>query len=158
MKRLVLSNIALALLSSSVMANAADLTANTTVTTTVQETAGIQATYTEVANIPEQSSGSMTFGKITVSGYAGTPALSSIKLTDPSGRSGVLTFGQTGKGIFAAEAFATESSTHALSTNGSMYGGDSSGFAGNIFLKTDGGNKLSPGVYTDNITLTIRNQ
>lgn len=155
MKRLVLSNIALALLSSSVMANAADLTTNTTVTATVQQAAGITATYTESGNIPVQTTTSTPFGKIAVSGYAGTPSNSSVVLDDARGRTGVLTFAKgDGSDNFEAKAY---SNNNELATNGQMFGGSGS-FLGEIILKTDGGMKLSPGTYSDDITLTIKNQ
>ncbi|EFB3155524.1 fimbrial protein, partial [Escherichia coli] len=52
-KSIALSTIAVALFGSAAMANAADLTANTSVTTTVQERSGFTASYNEIRSIKE---------------------------------------------------------------------------------------------------------
>lgn len=160
MKKLVLSNIALALLGSSVMANAADLTANTTVTTTVAESSAITATYTEGGPLTTEDGRFKQFGQVNVTGYKDGTQLNSISLSDQTNKANYLTFNRTdGDGFFLA--IAKTNTLASVSINTQPNPASTAVFDGLINLTTSSelsSTKLVPGHYSDNITLTVTNQ
>ncbi|EBO9238579.1 hypothetical protein SI68_21480 [Salmonella enterica] len=155
MKKIVLSNVFLALLGSSVMANAADLTTNVNVTSVVQEPTGIHAQYAELTNIAPDSVNEK-FGQITVTGYASSTTDKDVVLSDPSNTLSNLTFKSANHDWFNAKAVNTAGEEFVVNNS---FSNATAQFDGIINLQTNGTKQnIKPGKYTDTITLKFLNQ
>lgn len=159
-----LSAIALALLGSSAVANAADLTANTNVTATVVEPAKLELTYEEGAPLVikngeiEQNA---IVGVLDLSGYKAGTSTESVNFTDAAGEQGALTLTSAdGKSHFTAKIETAENGNEpkvngqALFDSFQAMTGENQKF--NVLVRT--AEDVTAGAYTDAVTVTVSNQ
>ncbi len=156
-KSIALSTIAVALFGSAAMANAADLTANTTVTATVQEASGFTASWSETAQLEEtQKLGSIRgFGTITLNGITGQSTKRNLEFSDAKGQEGSFTFTSPEGNSFRANIYG-------VMLNGQTPGGvwmtegihDGSTFE----VRAEASQPLVAGHYSDLITVKLNNQ
>ena len=156
-----LSALILALVASTATANAADLTANTTMTATVREGTAFEATYNELAQLTGEPNEQVKFGRIDFSGYKKfETAVRDISIKDATGQQGYLTFSSGNNSFTAIATLVTGSASYPIEANtpgtlGNMINTDSS----SIELTSQWGNKtIAGGKYSDIITLEIANQ
>ncbi|NJZ74393.1 hypothetical protein [Escherichia coli] len=169
MSKVAFSAIALALLGSSAMANAADLTTETTVTATVVEPAKLTLTYAEGDPIIIKDGifdpTGLVIGTFTLSGYKSGTHSTSVNFTDAAGTPGLLTLTPTSKNDdvepFTVYLMSGLDGAFEPQVNGSGYL-DSPGVLADgsqdFVVQPNRGDDISAGNYSDNVTVTVSNQ
>ncbi len=155
-KSIALSTIAVALFGSAAMANAADLTANTSVTTTVQERSGFTASYNEIRSIKETDLKKIIkFGEITLNGMTGDNlTIRNLELTDPNGGADYFLFTSPEGNSFKATIYGVKINGHMPQPwlADKIYNGYK------LSVTTDFNDRLVPGRYSDVITVILNGQ
>ena len=155
-KSIALSTIAVALFGSAAMANAADLTANTSVTTTVQERSGFTASYNEIRSIKETDLKKIVkFGEITLNGMTGgNLTIRNLEFTDPNRGDGYFTF-------TSPEGNSFKASIYGVKINGNIpqpWLADKIYNGYKLTVSTKFNDSLVPGRYSDVITVILNGQ
>lgn len=155
-KSIALSTIAVALFGSAAMANAADLTANTSVTTTVQERSGFTASYNEIRSIKETDLEKIVkFGEITLNGMTGDNlTIRNLEFTDPNRGDGYFTF-------TSPEGNSFKASIYGVKINGNIpqpWLADHISNGSKFTVSTLFNDRLVPGRYSDVITVILNGQ
>lgn len=154
---IALSTIAMALIGSAAMANAADLTTNTTVAAKVVEPVGITATYTEFTALTlDQVEQGYAFGNIKIMGYNPNTTYKDVSLSDAMGIKGQLTFSDTyGDPRFLVKNYSVSINGQTIEAFNKPLPEDSVELPLQAISKQG---TVEPGVYKDLVTVTLQNQ
>ena len=159
MKKISPIALAIGLLGTAFVVNAADvLSENITATATVSAPAKLSAEYTPGAPLSSDDTISKSIGKIVLSGYKGTPAVTDLKLTDAGNRPGELQLMGEGDNWIGVNAYINQQLI-TVNTGAGTATGNIPENGVTIDLVTPARPQVVPaGEYTDNVTITLSNQ